>query len=667
MQDDILISIIVSTYNSPCYLDRCISSIINQTYKNIEIILINDSSIQGEPVNKYVQMDGRINIIYKKNEGIVSARKAGLNFAKGDYIAFIDGNDWIDRDMYQMLLNIAVNEDADFVDSSYLCEKDREVIKYSIEERRYNLDDEMVKSIIESWICDPNNVLIGTSIETKLYKENIIKLAYSEVPDENSYGEDYINYINLFRYSRKAYTVSKAFYHFCNRNDSLSHLISIKNLRERNDMFGLCIRMIMKYYPYINQNKLDVWYFKKALVEFHNIRLGNEWDIPVYKCTDTEALRGQRMVIYGAGNVGKDIYAQLSKCESCKIVAWVDKNYPKHSYSYCQVQSPDILNILVYDILLIAVLREKLAESIRQELVEKGVTASKITWKPIVRLVDDIEPVKVNCNFIKFTGGLGNQMFQYAFYRSMQEHGINVKANIMDFRICTREFELLEIFPEVQVEFDRDNKFDSYKNALSYHELYCENRDGIYDCSVFNRMDTSFIGYWQTEKYFYEIADKIRKEFTFNINDSYLIKIAKEISEMSDSVSLHVRRGDYLQDPGKYGGICTTDYYMKAIEYIKSKVNSPCFFIFSDDLKWVRDNLFVENAVYMDKSMFKTYRNWYDMYLMTCCKHNVIANSSFSWWGAWLNSNEKKIVVAPKKWLNGEETFDIWPSGWIKI
>jgi hypothetical protein len=135
------------------------------------------------------------------------------------------------------------------------------------------------------------------------------------------------------------------------------------------------------------------------------------------------------------------------------------------------------------------------------------------------------------------------------------------------------------------------------------------------------------------------------------------------------TVSIHIRRGDFSKkaETNLYHGILSSDYYKQAIEIISSKINSPKFYIFSDDINWAKENLIVPEAVYASGQISKTH--FEDLYLMSQCHHNIIANSSFSWWGAWLNDNPEKIVIAPKNWFNKgpKDTQDIIPGDWIKI
>ena len=140
----------------------------------------------------------------------------------------------------------------------------------------------------------------------------------------------------------------------------------------------------------------------------------------------------------------------------------------------------------------------------------------------------------------------------------------------------------------------------------------------------------------------------------------------EELSQTeTNSISIHVRRGDYLKNP-QYFDICNTVYYRKAIGLIKEKTDNARFYVFSDDIQWVKENLELpQNTVYVNWNM-KT-DSWQDMCLMSHCRHHIIANSTFSWWGAWLNKNEKKIVICPKMFSRTENLVNVMPDEWIKI
>ncbi|MCC6447868.1 MAG: alpha-1,2-fucosyltransferase, partial [Chitinophagaceae bacterium] len=182
--------------------------------------------------------------------------------------------------------------------------------------------------------------------------------------------------------------------------------------------------------------------------------------------------------------------------------------------------------------------------------------------------------------------------------------------------------------------------------------------------------DVYLEGYWQTEKYFKEISDILRKEFTFKIPPSEANQRMLDTIRLHNSVSIHIRRTDYITDPAssKDMGFCDIPYYKRAVSYLAERVADPHFYVFSDDMNWVRSNFALNFPVtYVDLNNADT--NYEDMRLMSSCKHNIIANSTFSWWGAWLNSSEKKIVIAPKKWFNdtSKKSTDLVPENWIKL
>ena len=177
-------------------------------------------------------------------------------------------------------------------------------------------------------------------------------------------------------------------------------------------------------------------------------------------------------------------------------------------------------------------------------------------------------------------------------------------------------------------------------------------------------------GYWQTPRYFEECPDYIREKFRFKLSSSnevieYLEKIQKTCS-----VGLHIRRGDYVNNSqvSAVHGVCSLDYYKLAVELILRENSSSVFYIFSDDLEWAKNNLdFIPNKIFIEFS--ETRFDWEEMFLYSNCSHNIIANSSFSWWGAWLNNNVGKIVIAPDRWFNQSciNTSDLYPVDWYRL
>ena len=175
-------------------------------------------------------------------------------------------------------------------------------------------------------------------------------------------------------------------------------------------------------------------------------------------------------------------------------------------------------------------------------------------------------------------------------------------------------------------------------------------------------------GYWQSERYFGSYEKQIRSDFRFIESLDKKNKNILNVINKSNSVSIHARRGDYELNKKikEYHGLLSVAYYKKAIEIINKIIINPTYFVFSDDPEWVKNSLKINNATYIDWN--KGLRSHIDMQLMSNCKHNIIANSSFSWWGAWLNNNPNKIVVAPKKWFKNSKaqkgSEDLIPKTW---
>lgn len=286
----------------------------------------------------------------------------------------------------------------------------------------------------------------------------------------------------------------------------------------------------------------------------------------------------------------------------------------------------------------------------------------------------------------ELAGGLGNQMFQYAAGRALSVR-LNVPLRLdisgFDSYQLHNGFELSRIF-NIDSEIIGEEELNqvlgihsrwrrflkkSYLSFIRTKQLICEPH--FHYWSELNHLsgDCYLTGYWQSEKYFLDAVDLIRKEFTFKEPLDYRNEeIATKVSQ-ENSISLHVRRGDYVSSALNLSiyESCSPDYYARSIDYITRRVPAPKFYIFSDDLSWVMENLKIDFPhVYIDINCGKN--SFKDMRLMSLCQHHIIANSSFSWWGAWLNSRVDKIVIAPKRWFKSSlDTRDLLPEDWIRL
>jgi len=284
----------------------------------------------------------------------------------------------------------------------------------------------------------------------------------------------------------------------------------------------------------------------------------------------------------------------------------------------------------------------------------------------------------------KLIGGLGNQMFQYATgrllaYKNKAVLKLDLSAYDNQSGITQRQYELSPFNVQQNFSNQIDNKIicgPEKKGLLGkifrklpdsfYKSNYIKEKGHNFNSSILDLNNNVYLdGYWQSEKYFSDISDIIRSEFTLK-NNSLDPSLLQEIIN-KNSVSLHIRRGDYVFNPvtNRFHGVCTLDYYKRAIDFIEERFEDLTFYIFSDDLNWCKENLKINHPTFFVEGN----KNYEDLILMSHCKYNIIANSSFSWWGAWLNNNPGKIVIAPEQWFADKsvDTDDLIPESWIKI
>lgn len=276
-------------------------------------------------------------------------------------------------------------------------------------------------------------------------------------------------------------------------------------------------------------------------------------------------------------------------------------------------------------------------------------------------------------------------MFQYAFYVALSKHSGDeclVDTTAFDQMDIHNGYELDRVFglsPAVANvhQIKKLTWYTKNHNLRRFLTLYFPKRTMVvekhlyeYVPDVLDRVDDSYYdGYWQFHAYFDNYRDILKSDFQFKaFADDKNIDLYEQIKEGGDFVSVHVRRGDYLESE-LYRGLCGIDYYSRAIDFIKKNVPNVSFLFFSNDIQWCKSNLLplLGNSKYQFVDWNKGNESYRDMQLMSYCKYNIIANSSFSWWAAYLNSNREKIVIAPEKWINRDVDFCIHMPEWIKL
>jgi hypothetical protein len=292
---------------------------------------------------------------------------------------------------------------------------------------------------------------------------------------------------------------------------------------------------------------------------------------------------------------------------------------------------------------------------------------------------------------VQLTGGLGNQLFQYAmgrtlaiknkttfkqdlsFFESYEWHEYSLAPFNIEENLATKE--------EVEKLKQQQNKQDTAMDIVSRirrkllrpKPVIINEANLLYNPEYKEISSSAYLmGYWQSEEYFKDEEPLIRKEFTVKIPPSEPNRNLLNDIQKQTSVSLHIRRGNFVQVDfvNKVHGTCSMEYYEAAIARIGNHCNNPVFYIFSDDIPWAKENLKMSYPhVYVEINDDKT--DYEDLRLMHNCQHHILANSTFSWWGAWLNPSKEKIVIAPSQWFADPErnkySRDILPQSWIRI
>lgn len=377
---DPLISVVIPVFNVEGYLKRCLDSVVKQDYKNLQIILVDDGSSDdsGRICEEYASEDSRIEVIHQPNGGLVSARKAGLKSAAGEYIGFVDGDDYIEHEMYQVLLGKLLEDRSDFIHSGYkkghhlICGVQKEAIYRITKDNSADL----ISKIIFGSTGDKN---ISPSCWSKLFKRELIMDSYMSVPDTQVYGEDLLSLCGCMLRCRKISVINQAFYHYVTRNDSICHERTMTNLTREYGLYRCLCGLFENYHMLpLMQESVDK-YFLRGL----SGSLGSLTGIPhpIYQYPDMDGLFGKKIAIFGAGEVGLNYYLQMSRYQQCRIVAWADTHCESFQYDFCDVIGIRELSKKEFDVIVIGVLTGHTADMIRNQLVDAGIHGDKIRWR----------------------------------------------------------------------------------------------------------------------------------------------------------------------------------------------------------------------------------------------------------------------------------------------
>lgn len=379
-----LISIIVPIYNASQYLSECIESIQRQTYQNLEIILINDGSTDDslEICSKYQRQDCRIKLIDQNNGGSVAARKSGLRAALGAYIGFVDADDSIEPDMFQTLYQKLKDFDVDFVHSGMItngqkrCDYEEKIIDFSTQNRT----EYFSRKVFETQE-------IFYALWSKLFKAELIKKAFLSLPDEQCYGEDLLCMCNYLSQCRSFYLLKDAFYHYRVHESSLSHLNWLDFCIEESRLYSHVLKRLEENKMSAECSDSAKYHCRQRILSGMVQDTSSGIHVLTYMFENVGLLKGKRVVLYGAGNVGQDYYKQFTEYGLCKLAAWVDRG--KYGVrNLITIEKPERIREVEYDVIVLAVKHEEAARSIRKDLAEMGVAdiQKSVIWEAPVTI-----------------------------------------------------------------------------------------------------------------------------------------------------------------------------------------------------------------------------------------------------------------------------------------
>lgn len=378
-----LISVIVLIYRVEKYLDQCIQSVLNQTYKNLEIILVDDGSDDACPAicDHYAKLDSRIKVIHKKNGGIDDARKAGIIVAKGKYIGYVDGDDWIEPEMYERLMDLALANDVEIVESGVIDSwGDVEIERVSFFEEGSYKGEQFSKNVGPKLLYSGSFFRHGVSpyLVTKLFlRERLIKYQLMPEPSNNIVDDTMCTFPCIIK-SRSIYISHECYYHYRVREDSAKRII-------RNDIAP----MVKECYSdwcgrFDGAKKTDkiqqqVQFFSMYLLIAKAIFVFDNPKLDYYLTPYGKIKKDDKIVLYGAGTVGIHLAHYIKNVPGSNLVYWADRNYLQLGESL-NICAPEQIVDQEYDYIIISILTATEAESAKNDLLALGVPDEKILW-----------------------------------------------------------------------------------------------------------------------------------------------------------------------------------------------------------------------------------------------------------------------------------------------
>lgn len=385
-----LLSVIIPAYNLENYIEECVNSVRNQTYKNLQIIIVDDGSSDGtlDICQRLARDDERIVVVSQKNAGVTMARDKGLSLACGEYVAFVDGDDYLEADMYRCMMEKAENNDMVACGFYHHISKTRVQKCFDGFEGSYHSKEKLQEvwgKMLYDFKTGKANV-VSPSLWNKVFKRSLAKSMMQKIRTDIFYAEDAIFVYQYLLECKSIYFLRIPFYHYRYREESVCHSRNERMLQNTNQVY-LELRKVFEQYDI---KDVLLAQLEKTIVlmtiNVLNQYMGFSMDFRIPKFViDVENLRKTSLVLYGAGKMGQDVRYQLMN-EGIPPIAWLDRDYEVFRSQGLNVDSPDILNDLKFDVLLIAVTDKDLANKITDDVIQKGVSREKIIWEKPIRV-----------------------------------------------------------------------------------------------------------------------------------------------------------------------------------------------------------------------------------------------------------------------------------------
>lgn len=380
------VSVIIPVYNNEKYLEECLNSILKQTLSDMEIICVDDGSTDGSPLilDEYARKDSRIHAIHQENRGVVAARNIGFQNAKGDYVGFVDSDDWIESDMYEKLYSLAAQSGADMVCSGYYLEGAYTTFHAdTIHEGKY--EDEKLTALRNNAIYnfERREVGIRASICCKLFAGDFIKGVLCNIPETLIVSEDKMCVVRAVLEAKTILVTHEGYYHYRINQNSTVHTPNTEYLSYVNEVYK-CFNMLYEHPNFTKEMRIQAeLYITELMIKGINSLLGFEhsnllWIDPYWL---EKIPVGSRIVLYGGGVLGEKYRTHLCNSKEHIYVTCVDFGCDNMEYNpNMPIESPQILSDKEYDYVVITIKNPNKARDIRVQLIQTGVPEDKILW-----------------------------------------------------------------------------------------------------------------------------------------------------------------------------------------------------------------------------------------------------------------------------------------------